>query len=166
VSSPSTTSAAHEWQGTEPNFEGVCGWRTNRSRWGTRNPGPFYHGTTADLKAGPAGTWLQFQLRRAKEGELRLPDRNPGCGHLGSGTGDRRGTGRIYRVEPTGLLEDDPNLTDKRFPGNPTRSYRAREPLRVVGEVLDWEGHAPAVLQDMREHLEKLERLGIEAIND
>jgi rifampin ADP-ribosylating transferase len=57
-------------------------------------------------------------------------------------------------VEPTGPLEDDPNLTDKRFPGNPTRSYRTREPLRVVGEVLDWEGHSPEVLQDMRDHLE------------
>jgi hypothetical protein len=69
-------------------------------------------------------------------------------------------------VEPTGPLEDDPNLTDKKFPGNPTRSYRTREPLRIVGEVLDWEGHSPEVLQDMRDNLEKLKRLGIEAIND
>jgi hypothetical protein len=69
-------------------------------------------------------------------------------------------------VEPTGPLEDDPNLTDKKFPGNPTRSYRTREPLRIVGEVLDWEGHSPEVLQDMRDNLEKLNRLGIEAIND
>ena len=76
------------------------------------------------------------------------------------------GPGRIYRVEPTGLLEDDPNLTDKKFPGNPTRSYRTREPLRVAGEVLDWEGHSPEVLQHMRDHLEKLKQLGIEAIND
>jgi hypothetical protein len=69
-------------------------------------------------------------------------------------------------VEPTGPLEDDPNLTDKKFPGNPTRSYRTREPLRIVGEVLDWEGHSPEVLQDMRDNLEKLKRLGIEAVND
>jgi hypothetical protein len=69
-------------------------------------------------------------------------------------------------VEPTGPLEDDPNLTDKKFPGNPTRSYRTREPLRIVGEVLDWEGHSPEVLQDMRDNREKLKRLGIEAIND
>jgi len=76
------------------------------------------------------------------------------------------GPGRIYRVEPTGPLENDPNLTDKRFPGNPTRSYRTRDPLRVLGEVLDWQGHSPEVLRNMRDHLEKLEQLGIEAIND
>ncbi len=76
------------------------------------------------------------------------------------------GPGRIYRVEPTGLFEDDPNLTDKRFPGNPTRSYRTRDRLRVVDEVMDWEPHSPDVLQHMRDRLEELERLGIEAIND
>jgi len=69
-------------------------------------------------------------------------------------------------VEPIGTIEDDPNLTDKKFPGNPTRSYRTRQPLRVVGEVLDWEGHSPKELQKMREHLDELKRLGIEAIND
>jgi rifampin ADP-ribosylating transferase len=74
--------------------------------------------------------------------------------------------GRIYRVEPTGTIEDDPNLTDKKFPGNPTRSYRTCQPIRVVDEVKDWEGHAPEVLQKMREHLDNLKRLGIEAIND
>jgi rifampin ADP-ribosylating transferase len=74
--------------------------------------------------------------------------------------------GRIYRVEPTGSIEDDPNLTDKKFPGNPTRSYRTRQPLRVVGEVLDWEGHSPEELQKMRDHLDELKRLGIEAINE
>jgi Rifampin ADP-ribosyl transferase len=76
------------------------------------------------------------------------------------------GPGRIYRVELTGPFEDDPNLTDKRFPGNPTRSYRTREPLRVVAEILDWEPHAPEALQDMRNHLEEAKRLGIEAINN
>ena len=74
--------------------------------------------------------------------------------------------GRIYQVEPTGTFENDPNLTDKKFPGNPTRSYRTKSPLRVVGEVLDWEGHAPEVLQNMLDNLEKLKRQGIEAIND
>lgn len=74
------------------------------------------------------------------------------------------GRGRIYIVEPTGPCEDDPNLTDKRFPGNPTKSYRTREPLRVVGEVVDWQGHPPEQLQAMRDHLEALRRQGIEAI--
>jgi rifampin ADP-ribosylating transferase len=76
------------------------------------------------------------------------------------------GPGRIYRVEPTGPIDDDPNLTDKRFPGNPMRSYRTRQPLRVVGEVPDWEGHPPEALQQMRDHLAELERQGVEAINN
>ncbi|MBX3126178.1 MAG: NAD(+)--rifampin ADP-ribosyltransferase [Polyangiaceae bacterium] len=57
------------------------------------------------------------------------------------------GPGRIYIVEPTGPLEDDPNLTDKKFPGNPTRSYRTKDPLRVIGEITDWTGHAPEQLE-------------------
>jgi rifampin ADP-ribosylating transferase len=69
-------------------------------------------------------------------------------------------------VEPRGPFEDDPNLTDKKLPGNPTRSYRTREPLRVVDEILYWEPHSPEMLQDMWNHLERLKRLGIEAIND
>src|SRR5690606_20472065 len=76
------------------------------------------------------------------------------------------GPGRIYVVEPTGPLEDDPNLTDKKYPGNPTKSYRSRDPLRVTGEVTDWEGHAREQIKAMKDHLEELKRLGIEAIED
>ena len=76
------------------------------------------------------------------------------------------GPGRIYLVEPTGDFEDDPNLTDKKFPGNVTRSYRTREPLRVLGELVGWAGHDPEVLQRMRDHVAELERQGIEAINE
>jgi hypothetical protein len=70
----------------------------------------------------------------------------------------RRGT--------NGPLEDDPSLTDKKSPDNPTRSYRTRQPLRIVGEVLDWEGHSAEMLQAMRDHLDELKRLGIGAINE
>ena len=76
------------------------------------------------------------------------------------------GRGRIYVVEPTGPVEDDPNLTDKKFPGNPTRSYRSRDPLRVTGEVTDWRGHTSEQLQATRDNLERLKRLGVEAIED
>lgn len=69
-------------------------------------------------------------------------------------------------VEPTGPFEDDPNLTDKKFPGNPTRSYRTRHPLRVVEEVEDWTPHPAEVLQAMRDRVAELKRLGVEAIND
>jgi rifampin ADP-ribosylating transferase len=69
-------------------------------------------------------------------------------------------------VEPTGPIEDDPNLTDKKFPGNPTMSYRTRDPLRVTGEVTDWTGHPPEQLQAMKDHLQRLKAQGIEAIED
>lgn len=76
------------------------------------------------------------------------------------------GRGRIYLVEPTGPIEDDPNLTDKRFPGNPTRSYRTRQPLRVTGELVDWVGHPAEQVQAMRDGLARLAAQGIEAIED
>ena len=69
-------------------------------------------------------------------------------------------------MEPTGPIEDDPNLTNKRFPGNPTRSYRSRSSLRIVGEVTEWEGHSPERLREMLDHLEKLKQQGVEAIQE
>jgi rifampin ADP-ribosylating transferase len=76
------------------------------------------------------------------------------------------GNGHIYVVEPTGTFEDDPNLTNKRFPGNPTQSYRTREPLRIVGIVEEWEGHPAEVLQAMLDSLEDLKRRGLALIED
>ena len=76
------------------------------------------------------------------------------------------GRGRIYIVEPIGALEDDPNLTDKKFPGNPTRSYRTRDPVKVVGELTDWMGHSAEQLQAMRDGLAELERQGLAVIDD
>ena len=73
---------------------------------------------------------------------------------------------RIYIVEPTGEFEDDPNLTNQRFPGNPTRSYRTRFPLKVVGEINEWNGHSPEELKKMKDSLNKLKEQGIEAINE
>ena len=129
--------------------------------------GPFYHGTKAHLMPGDLlepGYSSNFGERR-KANYIYLTA-TLDAATWGAELAVGEGPGRIYRVEPTGPLEDDPNLTDKKFPGNPTRSYRTREQLRVVGEVLDWEQHSPEMLQDMRNHLEKLKRLGIEAIND
>ena len=73
---------------------------------------------------------------------------------------------RIYVVEPTGDVSDDPNLTDKKFPGNPTNSYRSREPLRVVGEVIDWQGHAPEEVRLRKENLRRLTESGAKIIED
>ena len=132
-----------------------------------KDVGPFFHGTKADLQPGDLlepgyGSNFGAHVRANFIYLTATLDAATWGAELAVGGG----LGRIYRVEPTGPFENDPNLTDKRFPGNPTRSYRTREPLRVVGEVLDWEPHSPEALQEMRDHLEEANRLGIEAIND
>ncbi|EUA24894.1 rifampin ADP-ribosyl transferase [Mycobacterium xenopi 3993] len=76
------------------------------------------------------------------------------------------GPGRIYIVAPEGALEDDPNVTDKKFPGNPTHSYRTRKPVRIVGELTDWEGHSPEQVQARRDLLADLEWRGLAVIDD
>lgn len=129
--------------------------------------GPFYHGTKADLKPGdllePSFSSNYGERKKANFVYLTATlDAAIWGAELAAG--DK--PGRIYQVEPTGAFENDPNLTDKKFPGNPTRSYRTRQPLRVVAEVLDWQGHEPEVLQYMLDHLAELKRQGIEAIND
>ena len=77
-----------------------------------------------------------------------------------------QGRGRIYIVEPSGEFEDDPNVTDKKYPGNPTQSFRSREPVRVAGELEDWVGHSPEKLQAMRDGLRALKRQGAAKIED
>jgi rifampin ADP-ribosylating transferase len=76
------------------------------------------------------------------------------------------GCGRIYIVEPTGGVEDDPNVTDKKFPGNPAPPFRSLEPIRVVGELLDWGGHPPAAVNTMRERVADAMSRGTSAIDD
>ena len=134
---------------------------------GVQDPGPFFHGTRADLAPGDSlepGYSSNYGARQKANYIYLTATLDAATWGAELAVGD--GPGRIYQVEPTGPLEDDPNVTDKKFPGNPTRSYRTRRPLRVVGEVVDWEGHSPEVLQEMRDHLEELKLLGIEAIND
>jgi hypothetical protein len=109
---------------------------------------------------------LQLQLWQPQWGQPRLSDGNCGRCCLGSRAGNRREPRQVYIVEPTGPIEDDPNLTDKKFSGNPTKSYRSRDPLLVTGELTDWEGHNPDVLQAMKDNVERLKQLGIEAIDD
>lgn len=131
------------------------------------DPGPFFHGTKADLRAGDTiepGYRSNFGERRTANYVYLTATLDAATWGAELATGD--GPGRIYRVEPTGPIENDPNLTDQRFPGNPTRSYRTHQALRVVDEVTDWEPHPPEVLQAMLDHLEELKRQGIEAIND
>lgn len=127
----------------------------------------FFHGTRADLAAGDliaAGYASNYGRRKAAAFVYVAATLDAAVWGAELAQGD--GRERIYLVEATGPHEDDPNVTDKRFPGNPTMSYRTRAPLRVVGEVVGWTGHAPEQLQAMRDHLAELDRQGIEAIED
>ena len=126
----------------------------------------YYHGTCADLKPGnliEAGFNSNYGER--KQASWVYMTGTLDAAIWGAELAAGGGPGRIYVVEPTGPIEDDPNLTDKKFPGNPTRSYRSRDPLRVTGEVRDWQGHSPGQLKAMKEHLERLREQGIEAID-
>ncbi len=128
---------------------------------------PFYHGTKAALKPGDLlvpGYSSNYGERKKANYVYLTATLDAATWGAELAVGDQ--PGRIYRVEPTGPIEDDPNLTNKKFPGNPTKSYRTQHPLRVVEEVLDWKGHSPEALKAMRDQLEELKRLGIEAINE
>ena len=112
----------------------------------------FFHGTRADLQPGDlvvVGHGSNFIKDGALSWVYCAGTLDAAVWGAELASGDR--PGRIYVVEPTGPIEDDPNLTDKKFPGNPTQSFRSRDPLRVVAEVTKWTGHAPERLQQMRE---------------
>ena len=119
--------------------------------------GPFFHGTKADLRVGDL---LSAGFRSNYRPEIvmnhvyftALPDGAGLAAELAAGDG----APRVYVVEPTGPFENDPNVTDKRFPGNPTRSYRSTAPLRIVGEVHDWTRLAPEALRTWRERIAAL----------
>lgn len=117
----------------------------------------FYHGTKAYLKQGdliePGFTSNYGQRNKAKYIYLTATlDAAIWGAELALG----EEPGRIYIVEPTGPIEDDPNLTDKKFPGNPTKSYRSKHPFRVIDEVNEWQGHSPEQLKVMKDNLERL----------
>ncbi|MHA7180171.1 NAD(+)--rifampin ADP-ribosyltransferase [Arthrobacter sp. MDB2-24] len=119
--------------------------------------GPFYHGTKADLRIGDS-LCAGFRSNYRPDVVMNhvyftaLPDGAGLAAELAAG--DR--VPRVYVVEPTGEFEDDPNVTDKKFPGNPTRSYRSRAPLRIVGEVTDWTRQTPEALQSWKDRLAAL----------
>ena len=116
--------------------------------------GPFFHGTKADLRTGDLLT-AGFRSNYRPEvvmNHIYFTALHDGAG-LAAELAAGEGAPRVYVVEPTGAFEDDPNVTDKKFPGNPTRSYRSTAPLRIVDEVLDWKRQTPAELQAWRERL-------------
>lgn len=127
----------------------------------------YYHGTKADLKTGDlieVGFSSNYGTKRKAKYIYLSATLEAATWGAELAFGEERE--RIYIVEPTGPIEDDPNLTDKKFPGNPTKSYRSQHPFKVVGEVTEWQGHSPEQLKIMKDHLEKLKQQGIEAIED
>jgi hypothetical protein len=133
--------------------------------------GPFYHGTKSPLEAGDElvpGYGSNFEEGRVSNNIYftSLVDTAAWGAELATalaGSGER---GHVYVVEPLGPFEDDPNVTDKRFPGNRTESYRTRHPLRVVGDVDSWERHDPEVLRGMLDRLAMLREQGLDVIED
>lgn len=133
---------------------------------GRTAPERFLHGTRADLKPGDliSPGWSSNYGERKQASWIYLTGTLEAAtwgAELASGEGRER----LYIVEPTGPIVDDPNLTDQKFPGNPTQSYRSRDPLRVLGEVTEWTGHTPEQLQAMKDFLARLDAEGVEAMD-
>jgi len=123
--------------------------------------GPFFHGTNADVRVGDLLT-AGFRSNYRPEvvmNHIYFTALRDGAGlaaELAAELAGGEAAPRVYLVEPTGVFENDPNVTDKKFPGNPTRSYRSREPLRILGEVTDWTRLTPEALQSWRDRLAAL----------
>jgi rifampin ADP-ribosylating transferase len=127
----------------------------------------FFHGTKASLKQGDLikpGYNSNYGKRATAAYVYLAGTLNAAIWGAELALGEE--PGRIYVVEATGSIEDDPNLTDKKYPGNPTLSYRSKDPIRVIGEVIAWQGHSADELNNMKAHLERLRQLGVEAIED
>ena len=148
-------------------------WMAHRSREPLRVNGEvtewtLYHGTRAHLKSGDLiqpGQTPNFGNRDRTTTYVYFA-RTLDAATWGAELAVGEGRGRIYIVEPTGPIEDDPNLTNKKFRGNPTKSFRSREPLRIHGEITDWQGHSPEAIKAMKDGVERSKRLGVEPIDD
>ena len=129
--------------------------------------GVYLHGTKADLAVGGLlvpGRESNFEAGRRMNYVYFTATLDAAT--WGAELAAGQGRGRIYLVEPTGEFEDDPNVTNKKFAGNPTHSFRTRDPVRVVGELVDWVGHSPERLRAMRDGLDELRRQGAAQIED
>lgn len=127
----------------------------------------YFHGTKADLRIGDrieVGFASNFGRRHSARYIFLTATLDAAIWGAELALGD--GRERIYLVEATGPVEDDPDLTDRKFPGNPTMSYRSTHPFRVVGEVGSWEGHPPEQVEAMKVGLDKLKERGVTSLND
>jgi rifampin ADP-ribosylating transferase len=133
--------------------------------------GPFYHGTRYRLEIGDLlepGFASNYEAGRVARHVYFSSLLEPAVwgAELAVALAGAEGPGHVYLVEPVGAFEDDPNLTNKRFPGNPTQSYRTREPLRIVGKLAEWQGHPPEVVQAMIDGIREKQRQGLAPIED
>jgi Rifampin ADP-ribosyl transferase len=127
----------------------------------------FFHGTKADLKIGDfIGVGVNSNYGQNNKAKYIYLTATLDAAIWGAELALGEGRERIYLVEPTGPIEDDPNLTDKKFPGNPTKSYRSKHPFKVVGEIGSWQGHSPEQVKAMKDGLARLKEQGIEPIED
>ena len=129
--------------------------------------GVYLHGTKADLAVGDLLTpHRESNFEPGRVMNHVYVTETLDAATWGAELSVGAGRGHIYVVEPLGTLEDDPNVTDRKFPGNPTRSFRSPEPVRVVGELPDWVGHSPEQVQAMRDGLAAMQRAGRAPIDD
>lgn len=127
----------------------------------------YFHGTKADLKIGDLiEPGFNSNYGKRKNAKYIFLSATLDAAIWGAELAFGNARERIYLVEPTGAIEDDPDLTDKKFPGNPTKSYRSTDPFRVVGEVTIWKGHQEEQVKAMKDALEKLKEQGIDSLND
>jgi rifampin ADP-ribosylating transferase len=127
----------------------------------------YFHGTKADLKIGDLiEVGFNSNYGQNKNAKYIFLTATFDAAIWGAELAFGEGRERIYLVEPTGAIEDDPDLTDKKFPGNPTKSYRSTEPFIVVGEVSVWQGHSAEQVKAMKEAVERLKEQGINSLND
>jgi len=127
----------------------------------------YFHGTKADLKDGDLiETGFNSNFGQRKNAKYIFLTATLDAAIWGAELALGEGRERIYLVEPTGEIEDDPDLTDRKFPGNPTMSYRSTEPFKVVGEVTVWQGHSAEQVKAMKAGLKQLKEQNINSLND
>ena len=127
----------------------------------------YFHGTKADLKVGDLiDVGFNSNYGQRKNAKYIFLSATLDAAVWGAELASGEGRERIYLVEPTGPIEDDPDVTDKKFPGNPTKSFRSTHPFKVVGEVSVWQGHPAEQVKTMKDHLERLKAQGINSLNE
>lgn len=145
--------------------------KNDNDKLDVRRPTPFsqtyFHGTRAQLNVGDLiKPGFNSNFGKRKNAKYIFLCATLDAAIWGAELAIGKGKERIYLVEPTGPIEDDPDLTDKKFPGNPTKSYRSMQAFKVVGEVTIWQGHKPEQVKTMKEALAKLKEQGIDSLND